>query len=608
MPNYLKTTKKTSKVESANTGSRLARKADGQGILSLLMLFSLTLFPLIVVLSFEFSRLYLAKQELQNACDAAALTGSATLASSDNVNPTQAHLDAIESALKIFKANTNLGLPLSNSSVVSSPAMLACNIGEAKLYFEFLNPVTSAVEPISSPNGKVVKISSCTGAELAFGKFLSIKSWGVTAVSTSAVPKLDIVVCFDVSGSMDDQTPVTFIKRKWDDTLGSGKIVYSPVTGANGPMQGKIFDIIKPAATGTSLNATYPQILTESYWSAKSYFTEYLAAYYGVVGLRSGGAYPEAGAPPGNCPPGNAFTFDGFKSFTDVVVNIDGNKTFGGTTYDGYYFPDINTLVEAARGNLESDTVFKSSKANTSVSVTPRAGYQKAYMNAAALQLKPMAEAKSALLTMNQILNTDADVHFGFVAFDSEIGAAANSTETWYNIDDYAPFGTKQGFPIPHVPISPTAGNTQFDKVNDALNSCVAMGSTNIGAAVHAATQDLKTNARLGSVKAILLFTDGEPTVPSGPLSADPKANARMAAVEARDAGIAVYTVGLAQNPVIIPDQKDILNDTNSDPTTGGMAGIAGHGGTFTLVTDSSELRTSFAKIARHLVKLISNK
>ncbi len=154
----------------------------------------------------------------------------------------------------------------------------------------------------------------------------------------------------------------------------------------------------------------------------------------------------------------------------------------------------------------------------------------------------------------------------------------------------------------------PTAGNTQFDKVNDALNSCVAMGSTNIGAAVHAATQDLKTNARLGSVKAILLFTDGEPTVPSGPLSADPKANARMAAVEARDAGIAVYTVGLAQNPVIIPDQKDILNDTNSDPTTGGMAGIAGHGGTFTLVTESSELRTSFAKIARHLVKLISNK
>jgi len=80
-----------------------------------------------------------------------------------------------------------------------------------------------------------------------------------------------------------------------------------------------------------------------------------------------------------------------------------------------------------------------------------------------------------------------------------------------------------------------------------------------------------------------------------------------MAAVEARDAGVALYTIGLAQNPTIIPDQTDILNDKNSDPTTGGMAAIAGHGGTFNLVTDSSELRQTFAKIARRLVKLVSN-
>ncbi len=134
------------------------------------------------------------------------------------------------------------------------------------------------------------------------------------------------------------------------------------------------------------------------------------------------------------------------------------------------------------------------------------------------------------------------------------------------------------------------------------------MGATNIGASVHAAVQDLKNNSRTGSVKAIILFTDGEPTVPAGPLSSDPEANARLAAVEARDAGIAVYTIGLAQNPMIIADQEKILNDTNSDPTTGGMAAIAGHGGTFNLVTDSSQLRTTFAKIARRLVKLVSNK
>lgn len=586
----------------------VTRIGRGQGILSLILLFGFTLFPLLAILTFELGRLYLAKQELQNASDAAALTGTATLASSDNTNPSQAHLDAIASALKIFRANTTLGVPLSAATVVSSPSLLTCNIGETKVFFEFLNPITYAVEPITSPNGKVVRVSACTGSELAFGKFMGIKSWGVTALSTSAVPKLDVVVCFDVSGSMDDQTPVTFIKRKWDDTLGGGKTVYNDVTGVNGVMRGKIYDIVKPGPTGTSLNATYPQLLTDSYWNARTYFSEYLANYYGVPGLRSGGTYPEAGLPPGNCPPGTAYTFDGFRTFTDVVVNIDGNNTFSGTVYDGYAFPDVATLVEAARGNLESDSVFRSSKANTALSVTPRAGYQKAYFEAAAKQLKPMAEAKSALLTMNQILNTDADAHFGFAAFDSEVGTTPTTTVDWHNIDDSAPYGAKQGFPLPRVTISNTAGNTQFDQVNTAINSCVAMGATNIGAAVHAATQDLKSRGRQGSVKAIILFTDGEPTEPGGPLSSDPKANARMAAVEARDAGIAVYTVGLAQNPAIIPDQRAILNDTNSDPTTGGIAAIAGHGSTFNLVTDSSQLRGTFAKIARRLVKLVSNK
>ncbi len=584
------------------------RDPRGQGLLSLMMLFALIIFPMFAVLGFEFGRLYLAKQELQSASDAAALTGTATLASSDNTNPTQAHLDAIESALKIFKANTALGVPFTSATVVASKAALTCNVGESKLFFEFLNPVTYAVEPLSSPNGKVVKITASTGSELAFGKFLGIKSWGVNAVSTSAVPKLDMVVCFDVSGSMDDQTPVTFVKRVWDETLGTGKIVYKDVVGVNGVMKGKIYDIMKPGAMGTSLNAVQPQLLTDAYYNSKAYFSEYLASYYGTKGLRSNSVYPEAGAPPGNCPPGTAFTFDGFRCFTDEVVNIDGKDFFGGFVYDGYSFPDVATLVEASRGNLENDVVFKSSRAYTSVSVTPRPGYQKAYFEAAAKQIRPLIDAKDAVLTMNQILNTDADTHFGFAAFDSEVGTAPSSTVDWHNIDDAAPYGAIQPFPLPRVVISKIAGTTQFNEVNTSIKSCVAMGATNIGAAIHAATQDLKANARQGSVKAIILFTDGQPTAPGGPLDADPKANARKAAVAARDAGIAIYTVGLAQNAAIIPDQKAILNDDNPDPTTGGIAAIAGNGGTFNLVTDATQLRTTFAKIARRLVKLVSNR
>jgi hypothetical protein len=78
-----------------------------------------------------------------------------------------------------------------------------------------------------------------------------------------------------------------------------------------------------------------------------------------------------------------------------------------------------------------------------------------------------------------------------------------------------------------------------------------------------------------------------------------------MAAVEAKNAGIAIYTIGLAQNAALIPAETAILNDTNSNPTTGGIAAIAGHGGTFNLVTNSSQLQAQFEKIARQLVVLI---
>jgi hypothetical protein len=242
------------------------------------------------------------------------------------------------------------------------------------------------------------------------------------------------------------------------------------------------------------------------------------------------------------------------------------------------------------------------------VSVSPKAGYQKAYLEAAANRLQPMNDAKNALLTFNDILNTDADTHFGLVSFDSAIGADSNSTENWYSIDDSSAYGQKQGFPLPHVKISNAVNQNNYDLVNKSIKSCVAMGSTNIGGAIHEAVQDIKNKSRLGSVKAIVLFTDGEPTLPCGPLdTTDPLRNARLAAAEARDAGIAVYTVGLAQNPAIIPQQTAILNDKNSDPSTGGIAAIAGHGGTFTEVTNSADLRNAFAKIARNLVRLIAH-
>ncbi|HEY9731852.1 MAG TPA: VWA domain-containing protein [Drouetiella sp.] len=578
------------------------RSARGQSMIALVMIVGLIMLPLIGIFTFEVGRLHLAKQQLQNASDAAALAAVATLASEDNQNPTTAHIDAMQTALGIFKKNSVLSTSLSQTSIVDSSSVVPA-IGNANIFFEFVNPLTMQVEPISSPNAKVVRVYSNFSTLTAFGQFVGIKDLNVNALSKGAVPQLDVVFCFDVSGSMDDQTPVTFIKRKWDQN----KIVYDVPNAPSGQAQGKIFDVVQPGASGTSLNGAEPQLLDQAYWNSNMQFTETLAQAAGVPGLRSLGGYPDQGKPPGNCPPGTAPNWDGYNAFTDLVVNIDGQQTFSGCTFNGFRFPDRATLVEAARGNLENQTVFMQSKAYTSVNVSPTPGYQLAYQQAAAARLQPMQDAKDASTMFTDIINTDTDCHFGFVAFDGEIGTSSNSTEDWYSVDQDVPYGPTKPFALPVVSLDPSPGVTNFATVNGAIKSCVALGSTNIGAAVDRAVQELKHHARPGSVKAIVLFTDGQPTVPAGPLDSDPWTNARKAAIEARDAGIPVYTIGLAQNQSIIAGETAILNDTNNDSATGGMAAIAGHGGTFNIVTNSSQLRKTFEKIARHLVELVAS-
>jgi Flp pilus assembly protein TadG len=127
-----------------------SRNNKGQSLIALMMIIALVVMPLLAVLSFECARLILAKQELQSASDAAVLTAAATLASADDLNSLQAHKDAIEAALKIFRANTVLGRSLANTKVVASPAAFNCAVGESNVYFEFVNPITLQVEPLTS--------------------------------------------------------------------------------------------------------------------------------------------------------------------------------------------------------------------------------------------------------------------------------------------------------------------------------------------------------------------------------------------------------------------------------------------------------------------------
>jgi hypothetical protein len=510
--------------------------------------------------------------------------------------------------------NSVLGQFLTSAVQVQNGSDLSCSPGESKIFFQFIDPNTQQVVPISSPNGKIISVTSCAGEYLAFGKYLGIPNFQVSAYSTGSVPVLDVVICFDVSGSMDDQTNVTFAKRYYDKTIG----LTEPIA-LNGAAQGTIANILLPPPTGTSLNALLPQCLEES-------DNNYLKSQYQLGhpikfandydnnparGLRSLAGYTqngEVGQPPGNYPPGTADSFQGDTSYyTDVVVNLDGNAQFGGGTFGGLPFPNYQSLIEAARGNLDSQAAYTSSLANTVVkNITPNAGYSAAYNNAAMKLVQPMMNSQSATQTFCDILNTDTDCHFGFVAFDTAVGTNSTGYEQWYSLEEYIPYGTFTNYPEPFVALDPVQANTNYNFVyNTAIPECRAMGGTNIGLAIHTAVLDMKAHARKGSVKAIILFTDGEPTAGT-PLDNDPATNARMAASEAAAAGIPVYTIGLAQTQAIIPSETAILNDTDSNPQTGGIAAISGHGATFNLVSDSSLLRAAFERIAHRLVELVS--
>jgi Flp pilus assembly protein TadG len=603
------------------------RSSKGQAMMVLISILAFILFPALFIITFETVRLILAQQQLKNATDAAALATVATLASQDNTDPTTAHQNSEIAALKVFKQNVVLGLTLTNTTVDSGPPAAALGAGEASIYFEFLDPNTLTVLPISSPNAKIVRVHSTLGCSLAFKNYTSMvanmRDFNISAQSEGAVPVLDLVLCMDVSGSIDDQTPVTLVERQWDRT--TNKLIYELPSGTCTVPSGTIYDVVQPPPTGTSVNGVAPQCLGSAYSNGGAYFSEFLGAYLGTPGMRSLHGYPDAGEPPGNYTPGGGTAVDynatfHYGEFTDMVVNIDGNPTFGGCVSNGYSFPSYAVLVEASRGNLESTGVFNSSKASSGLSgITPRAGYQQAYLTAAQQLLQPINAAKNAALTFTDIINTNTNAHFGFEAFSDGIGSTTTQTVSgFYTIDTnngYAPssylgYGVAQDFPMPYVQTDPT--QTNYTAVNQAINSCVALGGTNIGAAIDGAVKLLSSSShtRTGSFKAIVLFTDGEPSAtPSfpGPLDSDPDLNARKAAQEASDAGIPVYTIGLAQNSAIVPGETAILNDTNPDPSTGGIAAIAGHGGSFNLVTDSSNLRAAFEKIARHLVQLVAS-
>ncbi len=587
---------------------RHMRKPRGQAVTVLMIFIASFIVAPICFVAYEMCLYNLAKQQLKACVDSAALAAGATVASSNTVDDSTTQLGAKATAMQMFRKNTILSNSLADATESSTIPMTPAAT-KSQLYFQFLDPISRQPVPLGSTNGKIIQVTGAYGYQPFFAQFLKfVGTYPVVEMSNGGLPQLDVVLCFDISASMDDFTLVSIVDRY--NVVGKAKVKNKNQKFDNNAYsilaQGPLYTAFQcTSATGTALNATYPQELD---------------AGGGVYNFSAAGR----GANNDNPAPSTAAA-----TFTDVVVNIDGTNTFSkGLTVNGCVFPsgNIGLLVEAARGNFESVAVATDAGVDYSTwGVTPKAGYYAAYQQTAQTMRHPISDAIAAAMNFFTIMNNDCDVHFGLVSFGSNAGTTAKQLcapdyATLGNITDNPSTYVSNSYPVdPYSPLPPNPGiplvvtdgpaYSNYSQVNSAVQTLIAYGGTNIAGALQASISQLQPTAkggqglnRPGATKAIVLFTDGLPTVSS--LGGDPSADARAQAVIANSAGIPVYCIGLCLVPSLQANQTAILNDTNSNPSSGGIAGISGNNAQFYQATDSSQLNQVFENVARSLVNL----
>jgi hypothetical protein len=391
---------------------------------------------------------------------------------------------------------------------------------------------------------------------------------------------------------------------------------------------------------------------------------------------------------------GMAYTFDS----TEPDTRIQG-KTFN--------FPNMATIVEASRGNLDTLSNFQSSmpspydaqKQGTVIDftgsvlvLTPPAGetyYQLAYQRLAMLESQPFATAvDSAVNGFFYKLNGLADCRFGLVGFStsqppgppytaagndggiSATGPNLNTIGTYdiysYYVTYYPNYGTvwqsytgsggnyspspgatagannvqpvagsagEEGFRCPRTQLSAT-----YQNMNEVCSMPVSatvpwtdpdgspagqmwssmatganglwngrpMADTYTAEALDTAIKMFNNGGtynlgnRPASRKAIVFFTDGEPT--GGISGTDGTKSTSTLAPAAKANGIAIFTIGLNMNgnAQLTADQQLFLGD-NVPPNGPGLAYIAGNGGNFFMCSDSKSVRQAFINVARRL-------
>ena len=97
---------------------RFHRNPKGVSILFLCVLIGTIVLPMMAIFTYEVVRAVSIHEQLQTSCEAAALSGAAVLAGSDNSDVMTTHADLTSAALSVFRANAVYETSLSSAAQV----------------------------------------------------------------------------------------------------------------------------------------------------------------------------------------------------------------------------------------------------------------------------------------------------------------------------------------------------------------------------------------------------------------------------------------------------------------------------------------------------------
>ncbi|MBU6454777.1 MAG: hypothetical protein KGS72_23620 [Cyanobacteria bacterium REEB67] len=238
------------------------RNSRGQVALALNIVIAIFVVGSLGLVSYEMSRILLAREQLKNCLEMASLAGGVSMASTSQTGAT-AQSQATTVGLNILKMNAILGTTLdSHVTVCSSVAALNPAPGQTCVYFEFDDPVTKA-PAVGAQQGNVLRIYGAYAYPLFSGGFgsIGVNTYTLTAEAMAGMPALDLVIVDNTGSSTDDTTNVTLIRRHWDQTTDNNIIYSIPGGGPGGGGEGTIFGLFCPNLAGSQTNGLGPQNL-----------------------------------------------------------------------------------------------------------------------------------------------------------------------------------------------------------------------------------------------------------------------------------------------------------------------------------------------------------